>query len=146
MEEGRSSPVYEGYIPTYQCQSPAGSSTGFGKADSIHLSPDSDVGRNPATTSLTDSELESISCLTSSPTITPSRSNHNPSPQTESAPLTSENLWTSSDGLGSESNADALGLTSLLTVPPPLPPTTESMLDDTSTGTLYIPPENIVLT
>lgn len=143
MEEGRSSPVYEGYTPTYECQSQAGSSTGFGKADSIHLSPDSDVGRNPATTSLTDSELESISCHTSSPTITPSRSNHDPSPETELAPLTSENLWTSSDRFGGESNADALGLISLLTAPPPLPPTTESMLDDTSTGTLYIPPKTL---
>lgn len=141
MEEGRSSPVYEGYIATYQHQSPAGSPLGFGKANSSHLSLVSDVGCNSATTSLADSEVDSISRHTSPPTIAPSRSNHDPSPQAESAPLTFGNLWTSSDE--SESNADALGLTSLLTAPPPLPPTTESMLDDTSTGTRYIPPKTL---
>lgn len=143
MEEGRSSPVYKVYIPTYQCQSPAGSSTGFGKADSLHLSPDSDVGRNPATTSLADSEVGSISLQTSSSTITPSQGSLGPSPQTELAPLVTRNPWSSNDG---ESNADALRLISLLSVPPPLPPTTESMLDDTSIGMIFILPKSIILT
>lgn len=134
MEEGRTSPAYEEYVPVNHQLSPTRSSTWANGATSSHSSPVSDE-RSEFTASYSDGETSPLYCHNSPSMTVPSRSRHAPSTVPESTQYSNGNHRTINGG--SQSVADEVGLLPLFAAPPPLPPTTESMLDNIGTLFLY---------